>query len=368
MIHGIRLKNFKCFEDLDLPLANLTLLTGLNGMGKSSVIQSLLVLRQSFQQGLLPDRGLALNGDLITLGTAQSVLFEYAEKDIIAIGLRGERNGPWSSFMFKYNQNADFLELVSVSRQLISLDQSLFKDRFQYIHAERLGPRAMFPVSHHAVREHRSLGARGEYASYFLDVFGTQTVGPRQLLHEEARSDQLIHQVAAWLGEVSPGVDLHLLTHENMDVVNLEYSFAATEGRRFRTTSVGFGITYTMPIILAILSAKPDDLLILENPEAHLHPQGQVRIGELIARAANEGVQLIVETHSDHILNGMRIAVRQGRCDPTRVAMHFFSRPKQAQPPYQTRIVSPMIDENGRIDPWPDGFFDEWEKSLEQLF
>ncbi|GAB0058712.1 hypothetical protein SIID45300_03067 [Candidatus Magnetaquicoccaceae bacterium FCR-1] len=368
MITGIRLRNFKCFAKLDLPLANLTLLTGLNGMGKSTVIQSLLVLRQSHLQGLFPNRGLALNGDLITLGTARSVLYEYADRDEIAIGLRSQQNELWSEFLFKYNQYADFLELDSASRQQFSLDQCLFKDRFQYIQADRLGPRAMFPVSHHAVREHLSLGAHGEYASYFLDLFGSQPVLLSHIRHEEARSDQLLHQVAAWLGEISPGVDLHLLTHENMDVVNLEYSFAATEGRRFRTTSVGFGITYSMPIIVAILSAQPDDLLILENPEAHLHPQGQVRIGELIARAAHAGIQLIVETHSDHILNGMRIAVRQGRCAPNRVAMHFFSRPRQAQPPYQTRIISPTIDENGRIDPWPDGFFDEWEKSLECLF
>ncbi|MEO5346745.1 MAG: DUF3696 domain-containing protein [Magnetococcus sp. YQC-9] len=367
MIHGIRLRNFKCFPHLDLPLANLTLLTGLNGMGKSSAIQSLLVLRQSFQQGLFPARGLALNGELITLGTAKSVLYEYADKDEIGISVSSTPNGPWSDFGFQYNEQADILGISNPCEMNQLFQQSLFTDRFQYVQAERFGPRAMFPVSHHAVREHRQLGSKGEYTSYFLDVFGSRQHVLQPLRHELARSDLLIHQVAAWLGEVSPGVDLHLLTHENMDVVNLEYSFSATEGRRYRSTSVGFGITYTLPIIVAILSACPDDLLILENPEAHLHPQGQARIGELIARAANAGVQLLVETHSDHILNGMRIAVRKKRCAPDRIAMHFFSRSRQAQGSL-TRIDTPKIDHNGRIDPWPDGFFDEWEKSLEHLF
>lgn len=369
MINQIHLLNFKCFEDIRIPLANLTLMTGLNGMGKSSAIQSLLVLRQSFQQGLLPDGGLALNGDLVNIGTAKAMLYEHAQHDHIGISLAWNNNDNDTTFLFSYDKNTDILKPVLKPDVMKFFKESLFTDRFQYLHAERLGPRVTYPVSQHHVRNHNQLGSKGEYTSHFLNLFGSTLKVSEKLQHTNGQSNLLIHQVAAWLGEVSPGVDLHLSTYTDMDVMNLEYSFPSTKERsnHFRATSVGFGITYTLPIIVALLAAQPGDLLIMENPEAHLHPQGQVRIGELISRVANAGVQLIVETHSDHILNGIRIAVRQGRCNHNKVAIHYFSRRQKDYRSYSD-FESPKIDKDGRIDPWPDGFFDEWEKSLENLF
>lgn len=85
MIRSIRLQNYKCFEDQLLEFNALTLLSGLNGTGKSSVVQSLLLLRQSFQQNLLRITGLALNGDLIHIGTAKDALFEGAKEDVICL-------------------------------------------------------------------------------------------------------------------------------------------------------------------------------------------------------------------------------------------------------------------------------------------
>lgn len=78
----------------------------------------------------------------------------------------------------------------------------------------------------------------------------------------------------------------------------------------FTAQNVGFGISYVLPIVLALVKAKKGELIILENPEAHLHPRGQRKMGELIARAAQGGVQVIVETHSDHILNGIRFVCK----------------------------------------------------------
>ena len=77
---------------------------------------------------------------------------------------------------------------------------------------------------------------------------------------------------------------------------------------------------------MALLSAKRGTLVLLENPEAHLHPQGQVRIGELIARTAASGVQILVETHSDHVLNGIRLAVHAGKIEPDQVKLQYFKR------------------------------------------
>ena len=91
-------------------------------------------------------------------------------------------------------------------------------------------------------------------------------------------------------------------------------------------------------------------------------------MGELMARAAASGVQVIAETHSDHVLNGVRIAVKEGILKPELTAIHFFSRPEDdGENPLSAKVVSPQIDADGRIDTWPEGFFDESENSLSKL-
>ena len=119
-------------------------------------------------------------------------------------------------------------------------------------------------------------------------------------------------------------------------------------------------------MLIAILSSKPGSIVLLENPKAHLHPQGQAKIGELVARAAAAGVQVLVETHSDHVLNGVRIAVHAGVIAPESISICYFSRVEDAGR-VRSSIESPRIDKDGRLDKWPDGFFDEWDKSLERL-
>src|SRR5262245_13035391 len=167
MIRTLRLHNFKCFENQGLAFSPLTLLSGLNGTGKSSVLQALLLLRQSYQQGLLPHQGLALHGDWVRLGTAKDALFEGAQEETIGfdLDLDGDRKGQWR---FNYNREADVLDLASppVAEDVFAC--SLFDDHFHYLQAERIGPRTAFDMSDFLVRQHRQLGTRGEYAAHFL--------------------------------------------------------------------------------------------------------------------------------------------------------------------------------------------------------
>jgi len=327
MIHSLQLQNFKCFENQTITLRNLTLLSGLNGMGKSSVIQSLLLLRQSFQQGLLPDNGLALNGDLARVGTAKDALFENASDDYISFSLE------WAdidrtTWRFMYDREADVLALDSPSVPSSTYLESLFSDNCHYLQAERVGPRTAFDMSDYLVRQHYQLGSRGEYTAYFLYVYGRQAIVHEELSHPQATSLDLQDQVEAWIGEVSPGTRIELTPNIGMDLMNLQFSFVAENqvSNKYRATNVGFGLTYTLPIIVAVLSAQTGSLVLIENPEAHLHPKGQAQMGTLLARAANCGVQIVVETHSDHVLNGIRLAVRRGELNPNRAQLHFFQR------------------------------------------
>lgn len=150
----------------------------------------------------------------------------------------------------------------------------------------------------------------GEWAQFYLSRYGDASAPNPLVVHPGARSPQLKHQVEAWIGEISPGIQIHYERAETLDAVQMSYSFVAVRdtSARYRPTNVGFGVSYTLPVITALLCAKPGDLLLLESPEAHLHPRGQAKLGELLSRAAASGVQIIVESHSDHVMNGIRVA------------------------------------------------------------
>ncbi len=366
MIRFIRMENFKCFEKQEIELGALTLLSGLNGMGKSTVLQALLLLRQSYQQGLLQKTGLALNGDWVQIGTAQDALFENAKEEKIGFELRLRDNsrGKWR---FNYNKEADVLDLDHADMDDGIYQTSLFKDNFHYLQAERLGPRRFFEMSVYQVQQHRQIGPRGEFTAHLLDIYGSEKITHASLAYPATRSLKLRDQVEAWLEEISPGTRIHIDLHKAMDLVNLEYSFVTGKhvSSKFRSTNVGFGLTYTLPVIVALLASGPGSLIIIENPEAHLHPKGQVRIGELMSIAAACGIQVVVESHSDHILNGIRLAVYNGKISPDNVKLHYFERKEVDQG--MVSIVTPVIDPNGRIDRWPEGFFDVWDQCLEAL-
>jgi predicted ATPase len=113
------------------------------------------------------------------------------------------------------------------------------------------------------------------------------------------------------------------------------------------------------------LTARQGDLVILENPEAHIHPAGQRMLGELIAKVGAGGVQIFVETHSDHILNGIRISVKDKHIEKNDVQIAFFYKDNENK--YRHTYMGLQIMEDGKLDHWPKGFFDEWENALIDL-
>ena len=366
MLSKLTLKNFKCFEEETFSLRMLTMLTGLNSTGKSTVLQAMLLLRQSHEDRILHTEGITLDGPLVQLGTARDVLFEDAKDEQIVFGLQWD-DGSDATFSLGYNQASDVLS--STHREVTASipEQSLFNDRFHYIEAERIGPRAAFDMSEFDVHRHRQLGTGGEYTAHFMALFGSSISVQIPMHHDAAKTSTLRDEVEAWMSEISPGLRLQFNTHRSMDLVNLGISFTSAGSvstNEYRSVNVGFGITYTLPVVVSLLSSAPGDLVFLENPEAHLHPRAQSKLGELIARAASSGVQVIFETHSDHVLNGIRIAIKTGLLKSEEAAVLFFAKGEESK---STRVTTLKIDQNGRIDDWPSGFFDEFEKSIERL-
>jgi predicted ATPase len=127
-----------------------------------------------------------------------------------------------------------------------------------------------------------------------------------------------------------------------------------------RPIHVGFGLTQVFPIVVAALSAAAGDIILIENPEVHLHPAGQSLMGQFLAEVARAGVQVILETHSDHVLNGIRRFVKAEQFKPEQVALHFF-RPRTDK---AAQVLSPQLDRTGNVDTWPEGFFDQFDKDM----
>lgn len=370
MITSIYIKNFKAFKEIELSPANLTLFTGLNGMGKTTVIQSLLLLRQSYEKKTLPGKGLFLNGDYVDIGKGKDAYSINGEGDNISFELEWEEEFE-AGFDFSYSWDSD-LQPVRSFNSTDSFDPfgtSLFTRNFQYLNAERLSPRILFPASAYHVEELHSLGKRGEYTAHFIALKQRKSIPIEQLRHPNTNNSSLLSQLDAWMSEIVPGVSLNARFYNDLNVaVKLTYKFGIPEGytEEFNPINSGFGLTYSLPVVTAVLAAKPGDLLIIENPESHLHPAGQATIGKLCALAAENGVQIILESHSDHILNSIRVAVKKKILAPQHAAIFFFERDINAKE-HKVDVIQPFIDENGRLDKKPAGFFDEWGKQLDEL-
>lgn len=470
MLRRIELTNFKCFEKLDLLCAPLNLLCGLNGMGKSSVIQALLVLRQSFETGDLQEGRLVLGGALTDLGAGSDVLFEDAGDEVVGIALHGDRTPVWSQ-QYGYSPASDQLVEVNTGPKAADLAAALrasarlsgsrniglcpvtgqptrgegvfaglgtdlkarnainallqndprageiladfadpqrirdaaavakaaghshierpkdwlladagvtnlslgvapawrevapFGGRLVYVQADRTGPRKSYPLSEVLARR-GDFGRCGEYAWNYLNERQNDSLRSGDPRCGSGSARRLRGAVDHWLQDVSPGAHLQLESVLAADAVLAGFTFdrpGDVASRRHRATNVGFGLSYVLPVVLALLS-EPGTLCLIENPEAHLHPRGQTKLAELASRAAAAGVQVFAETHSDHFLDGVRLAIHDGLIAPADVAIHYFERDGG-----RAVVSSPTVDADGRLSRWPAGFFDQHEENLARL-
>jgi len=212
------------------------------------------------------------------------------------------------------------------------------------------------------------VGEYGEFVIDFLTRHERDIIDPR-LKHPQAKGDTLEWNVRGWLAEIAPGIDFIHHVEEKRDT-----SYARING--YRPPNTGFGLSYTLPVIVMLLGMTADwkneeekrlkekrgVLMILENPEAHLHPKGQTAMGELIAAAASTGVQIIVETHSEHVMDGMRLAVKKGILSNEMAVFHYLKSQrviKEKISKYETTVATPKLHKNGKLDFWPEGFFDQ---------
>lgn len=362
MLKGLALENFKCFEKIKLSFSALNILAGLNGMGKSTIMQSILLLGQS-QSSIMSEHVLSLKGKYVNLGVGQDILFEKAEKDEIGIGVWTENTE--KQYLFEYQPEADVLPLKNVDGKADKSIFSSWENQLHYLSAYRIEPQFLYHIENEKEVSERYFAKNGEFSIQYLKLHGGDDVINSSILIGNRKT--IADQVKAWMDLISPGVSPMITINASSRTAELKYEYI--EGREktnsYKSVNVGFGITYVLPVVVALISAKPGDIILLENPEAHIHPKGQRMLGELLAAAGAGGVQVIVETHSDHVMNGIRVAVKKGRLEPEHTRFFYFY--KDMGDSYRHKVVCPVLDENGRLNEWPEGFFDEWDNALLEL-
>lgn len=366
MLKKIKLENFKCFSCQEIPLGSLSVLTGLNGMGKSTILQSLLLLRQSLDEETTI-KSLKLNGNYVALGNGQDVLYRRAGSDEIKLTIWEDQF--INSYSFRYDPNSSILPLISDNSSFRSISKSiLFGSHFLYLSSARIEPRINYrTIADPSQLESHEFGVNGEFSLQYLAEHGDDNVlctSAIRATESNTEKRSLLSQVQFWCNEISPGVSPHIQVDSLRRTVDLFYDYREGDTRSdyYKSINVGFGITYVLPVLISLLASKPGDLILIENPEAHIHPRGQRMLGELLARVSASGVQVIVETHSDHILNGIRVAVKQHHIESSDVLLAYFSQKQSGD--FSHTVVFPKMYPSGQISEWPEGFFDEWENAL----
>lgn len=349
MINELEIHGYKSFVREVFSLRPLTILTGLNGSGKSSIIQSIRMLINS---------------------SADSPYLEG--------------HGDYSELKSKYSPRSKpiFMKMTTTQGEVSSLklDASNFERHMngdfiaEYISAERFGPRSTLPIcSNRKV----TIGEKGEFAVDFFSKFSGCLVN-KKMHHASTVSNTLQDQLNAWMSEISPNVSFSFQMDSKHDTSHVEID-------SHRATNTGFGISYSLPVILAALGLAISDcknvdqphavnwfeklkrsnvILLVENPEAHLHPKGQTQLGILLAMLSTLNVQVIVETHSDHFIDGVRIASKEiDELLNSNISIKYFIKENEKPSTYKNIDVK----DNGSLSGWPDGFFDQMQKNLFRL-
>lgn len=403
MITKLTLEKFKCFkESTSFSFSKINILTGINGRGKSTLLQSLLLLSQSIRKHDSPN-ALIINGEWIKLGGFDDLLNSDLENGSFHFDVEvniGEKDNHLLQFEFSKNKENDriahlsglivdgqdyFEELssdpisnTSMVRESKEKYESLDKPspktlltteadksinsfkNFHYISVDRLGPYEIAEKWNDTAKSLK-IGTRGEDSINVLAFQGNKSLANCALCNKNESDKTLLQQTIAWLSFVMEGANLKVSEIENSGLLSLLLGADENEKHLFKPSNIGFGYSYVLPLIITGLIAEKGDVVIVENPEAHLHPAAQSRLIKFFSVVASSGIQLFIETHSEHVVNAVRLIALQPeeKIYNEDVSIYFFDNNFNAK--------KLDLDKNSQIFDMPDGFFDQQEKDLSKI-
>lgn len=361
-IEKIILKNFKCHKNFEADLKKLNILTGSNAAGKSSLVQALLLAYKSWEEcekkrvntnkiyGM--NLGIPINivSEDLEEKNIEIELFLNGKKNKVVLGLPDDND----EISFDICNEEDILEAKEHEYNLSKI--SLF-----YLNAERKGPRIVSFIND--IMPY-SVGTSGENTGYVLsEMDKLQKVAGAFHLPKDLRIseiDRFSANCEEWLNVIIPDTKIRYSVdvEKNITTVMLQ-----NQGEFHLPIATGFGITYVLPIIVQALAASmiKNSVLIVENPEAHLHPLSQSRLGKFLTLAAVNGVQVVLETHSEHIVDGCRIQIAKEKQFENMKILFFEKRDNMSI------CKNINIQDDGELEEWPEGFFDQKRADLREL-
>jgi predicted ATPase len=342
----------------------LTILAGANSSGKSSIIQPLLLLKQTLEAPYDPGP-LLLDGPHVRFTFAEQMFSRIAETrtaSSLRIGFETTREGLELGFKFDEKSRIQIRELIHRRQngKVSELRTDLSPEEIWLLSPRRLKP----SNAHKVVRDRFFLAVRPagrgvgffparEMASSIEDIihvpglrgnpertyktsaFGSRFPGEFQnyiasiIRHWQAKDSEELWSLGESLEML--GLAWKVGT-KSIDDTRVEIRVSRLprakrgSGDLVSIADVGLGVSQALPVIVALLAAKRGTLVYIEQPEIHLHPRAQHQMARILAAAAKRGVIVVAETHSSLLLSGIQTLVAQGALDPKIVKLHWFQR------------------------------------------
>jgi predicted ATPase len=405
-ISSLVVEGFKSLaERTEIELLPLTLLAGANSSGKSSALQPLLLAKQTLESQFDPG-GILLDGPNVSFTSAKQFLSEKEKKhkDKLQIGfytyrsngaritLYSENNGDFSTKEVKYKRievsrdekvkHATLKlgmeeenikkEIPAITHAMSNVSEGTWKvrqDRF-FLNPYLVKPdgstgsslRISSSLSNllqdtihvpglrdNPSRTYKRTAVGNRFAGTFDDYVASVIYSWQR--DQDERLNQLVRQLQH-LG-LTAGIKADRVNDTQVELRVEQQPVASTsEGRMINVADVGLGVSQVLPVLAACLVANEGQLVYIEQPEIHLHPRAQTRLADVFVEAANRGVRIVLETHSQLLLLALQARIAEDQIDPERVMLHWFSRREDGV----TEVDSQVPDEKGAFGDWPEDF------------
>ncbi len=335
-LKNLSLENFKCFRKLNMDLGKITLLTGANSSGKSSVISAIL--------GMMQTQGFPLyfspNGKYIDMGSFEDLSWNHEKGNEIKIGLNIKAfsiEGGVETVWIDNQWNTPILkEMIPYNNILPDIN---FR-HFNYLSSHRQ-PTQRFRFQ--ASKSEYDVNKYGE--NYDLQIVAWKENNPEllQILVKHLKKIQLFEKIM--IKRKSGGTFELLVKNQAKSAYQNLYD-------------VGTGVSHFLPIIVADLQLPQDSTLIVSDPELHLHPNVQANFGTYLVNQVRENNKnYLIETHSEYLLNRLRLEIVKGNIAPEEVKVYYLENNG-----IESTCFSIDLLKNGQVKGAPPAFFETYMK------
>lgn len=234
--------------------------------------------------------------------------------------------------------------------------QGALRDRIRYLGPLREEPRGIYQPAQSG-RLQGDVGSRGEYAAAALHSRRNTIVWSPNPRTQKLEQRKLGEAIVDWLQELGIGskIATEALVRLGIDI----RIFDTRVERGIDLLNVGVGVSQVLPVLAMCLLSPPGSLIMLEQPELHLHPALQQKLADFLLAIARTKCQLIVETHSEHLVSRLRRHIAEDYTDEfvDEIRILFAERDEGGA----TKFRHVPVNRFGAVDPdqWPEGFFDQ---------